>query len=254
MLKIRKSIITKPVPLIKLIPNFITLLGLVTGMSSIKFALDSRWELAVYCIIVAAIIDGIDGRIARMLNAVSPFGTELDSLCDFANFGIAPAYLIYLWSFQQYEYKVFSSAVMLLFIVCMALRLARFNVGIYQPKQDKTDYFFTGVPAPCGALLALMPVMIDFEIGTLLNINTRTHTITINIYLAIIAFLLASRLPTISTKNLSIKPEYLSLAMILVAIVIINLIIYPWYSLPLIAVIYILSIPICYFLKHRGYW
>jgi len=78
LLKIRKSIITKPVPLIKLIPNFITLLGLVTGMSSIKFALDSRWELAVYCIIVAAIIDGIDGRIARMLNAASPFGAELD--------------------------------------------------------------------------------------------------------------------------------------------------------------------------------
>ena len=90
---------------------------------------------------------------------------------------------------------------MLLFIVSMALRLARFNVGIYQPKQDKeTDYFFTGVPAPCGALLALTPVMIDFEIGTLLNINTRTHTITINIYLAIIAFLLASRLPNLNKK------------------------------------------------------
>lgn len=252
MLKIRKPIISKPVPIIKLIPNFITLLGLVTGMSSIKFALDSRWEVAVYCIIVAAIIDGIDGRVARMLNAASPFGAELDSLCDFANFGIAPAYLIYLWSFQQYEYKVFSSAVMLLFIVCMALRLARFNVGIYQPKQDKKpEHFFTGVPAPCGALLALIPVMIDFEIGTLLNINIRVHTITINIYLAIIAFLLASRLPTIATKNLSIKPEYLSLAMILFAIIIINLIIYPWYSLPLIAVIYILSIPFCYFLKRK---
>ncbi|WP_342225421.1 CDP-alcohol phosphatidyltransferase family protein [Rickettsia endosymbiont of Urophora cardui] len=252
MLKIRKTIISKPVPIIKLIPNFVTLLGLVTGVSSVKFALDSKWEIAVYCIIVAAIIDGIDGRIARMLNATSPFGAELDSLCDFANFGIAPAYLIYLWSFQQYEYKVFSSAVMLLFIVCMALRLARFNVGIYQPKQDKKpEHFFTGVPAPCGALLALVPVMIDFEIGTLLNINVRIHTITINIYLAIIAFLLASRLPTISTKNLSIQPEYLSLAMILFAVVIINLIIYPWYALPFIAVIYILSIPFCYFLKHK---
>ncbi len=252
MLKIRKTIISKPVPIIKLIPNFVTLLGLVIGMSSVKFALDSKWEIAVYCIIIAAIIDGIDGRIARMLNATSPFGAELDSLCDFANFGIAPAYLIYLWSFQQYEYKVFSSAVMLLFIVCMALRLARFNVGIYQPKQDeKPEHFFTGVPAPCGALLALVPVMVDFEIGTLLNINVRIHTITINTYLAIVALLLASRLPTISTKNLSIKPEYLSLAMILFAVVIINLIIYPWYALPLSAVIYILSIPFCYFLKHK---
>ncbi|WP_341793189.1 MULTISPECIES: CDP-diacylglycerol--serine O-phosphatidyltransferase [unclassified Rickettsia] len=251
MLKIRKAIINKPIPFIKLIPNFITLLGLITGMSSLRFALDGRWEIAVYCIIVAAILDGIDGRVARMLNATSPFGAELDSLCDFANFGIAPAYLIYLWSFQQYEYKVFSWAVMLLFIVCMALRLARFNISIFQPKQDRAEYFFTGVPAPCGALLALMPVMLDFEISTLLNINIRVHTITINIYLAIIAFLLASRLPTISTKNLNIKPEYLSLAMILFAIIIINLIIYPWYSLPLIAIIYILSIPACYFLKQK---
>ncbi|MFY9590249.1 CDP-alcohol phosphatidyltransferase family protein [Rickettsia endosymbiont of Halotydeus destructor] len=252
MLKIRKVTISKPIPFIKLIPNFITLLGLIIGVSSLRFALDGRWEIAVYCIIAAAIIDGIDGRVARMLNATSPFGAELDSLCDFANFGLAPAYLIYLWSFQQYEYKVFSWAVMLLFIVCMALRLARFNTSIFQPKPDKgAEYFFTGVPAPCGALLALMPMMLDFEISTLLNINIRIHTITINIYLAIIAFLLASRLPTISTKNLKIKPEYLSFAMILFAVIIINLIIYPWYSLPLIAIIYFFSIPICYYFKQK---
>lgn len=252
MLKIRKVIINKPIPFVKLIPNLITLLGLVTGISSLKFALDGKWEKAVYCIIIAAIIDGVDGRVARMLNATSPFGAELDSLCDFANFGIAPAYLIYLWSFQQYEYKFFSWAVMLLYIVCMALRLARFNISIFQPKQDKKlEHFFTGVPAPCGALLALVPVILDFEISTLLNVNVRIHTILINIYLAIIAFLLASRLPTISTKNLHIKPEYLSLSMILFAIIIINLIIYPWYLLPMIALIYIFSIPFCYFAKSK---
>ena len=252
MLKIRKVIIKKPVPFIKLIPNFITLLGLVVGMSSIRFALDSRWELAIYCTVIAAIIDGIDGRVARMLNASSPFGAELDSLCDFANFGVAPAYLVYLWSFQQYEYKVLSWASILLFIVCMALRLARFNTSIFQEKQEKRpEHFFTGVPAPVGALLVLIPMILDFEISTILNINVRSHTIIIDIYIVIIAFLLACRLPTFSAKNISIKPEYLSLAMILFAIIIINLIIYPWYWLPLIACIYVLSIPACYFINRK---
>ena len=246
MLRIKRVKITKPIPFIKLIPNFLTILGLVVGVSSLRFALDSRWELAIYCIIVAAVIDGIDGRVARMLNATSPFGAELDSLCDFANFGLSPALLIYLWSFQQYEYKVLSWAAMLLFIACMALRLARFNTSIIQEKQDKNSpHFFTGVPAPCGALLVVIPLILDFEISPLLGINIRSHTVLIDIYIAIIAFLLASRLPTISTKNIHIKPEYLSLSMIIFVTVIINMIIYPWYSLPIFAVFYIISIPVC---------
>jgi CDP-diacylglycerol--serine O-phosphatidyltransferase len=170
LLKIHKVKITKPIPFIKLLPNFITLLGLVVGVSAIKFGLDGRWEKAVYCTLVAAIIDGIDGRIARMLNATSPFGAELDSLCDFANFGVVPAYLVYLWSFQQYEYKVFSWGSILLFMVCMALRLARFNTAIFQEIHNKKiEYFFTGVPAPCGALLALMPMILDFEVSSVLG-------------------------------------------------------------------------------------
>lgn len=252
MLRIKRVKISKPVPFIKLIPNFLTILGLVVGVSSLRFALDSRWELAIYCIIVAAVIDGIDGRVARMLNATSPFGAELDSLCDFANFGLSPAFLIYLWSFQQYEYKVLSWASMLLFIACMALRLARFNTSIMQEKQDKNSQrFFTGVPAPCGALLVVMPMILDFEISTVLGIDIRSHTVLIDIYIAIIAFFLASRLPTISTKNIHIKPEYLSLAMIIFVTVIINMIIYPWYSLPVFAVLYIITIPICVIIAKR---
>jgi len=246
LLRIKRIRITKPIPFIKLIPNFITLLALIIGISSIRFALEGRWEFSVYCILVAAVLDGIDGRVARMLNATSPFGAELDSLCDFANFGVAPAYLIYLWSFQQYEYKVLSWASMLLFIVCMALRLARFNTSIFHENQDKkSQYFFTGVPAPLGAMLAIMPLILDFEVSAILSINIRSHTILIDIYIALIAFLLASRLPTFSSKHIHIKPEYLSLSMILSAIFIINITIYPWYSLPILAFFYILSIPIC---------
>ena len=246
MLRIKKVRITKPIPFIKLIPNFITLLALIVGVSSIRFGLESKWELAVYCILVAAILDGLDGRVARMLNATSPFGAELDSLCDFANFGIVPAYLIYLWSFQQYEYKLFSWVAMLLFVICMALRLARFNTSIFQEKIDtKSQYFFTGVPAPIGALLAIMPLILDFDVSTMLSIDIRSHTVIIDIYISVIAFLLACRLPTFSSKHIHIKPEYLSLSMIVFSAIIISIIIYPWYSLPILACIYILSIPIC---------
>ena len=244
--------IKKPIPFIKLLPNFITLLGLLVGVSAIRFGLDERWEKAIYCILVAAIIDGVDGRVARMLNATSPFGAELDSLCDFANFGVIPACLVYLWSFQQYEYKVLSWGSILLFVVCMALRLARFNTSIFQDKlSKKSENFFTGVPAPCGALLILNPMILQFEVSSMLGINIRAHTIMIDLYIVIIAFLLASRLPTFSTKNIQIKPEYLSLAMIIFAVVIINLIIYPWYLLPIISFIYIISIPACYFINKK---
>jgi CDP-diacylglycerol--serine O-phosphatidyltransferase len=254
LIKIHKVKITKPIPFIKLLPNFITLLGLVVGISAIKFGLYGIWEKAVYCTLVAAVIDGIDGRVARMLNATSPFGAELDSLCDFANFGVVPACLIYLWSFQQYEYKVLSWGSILLFIVCMALRLARFNTAIFHELHNKKlEYFFTGVPAPCGALLALMPMILDFEVSSILGINIRAHTIIIDLYIVLIAFLLASRLPTFSTKNIKIKHEYLSLAMMVFAAIIISLIIYPWYLLPFIAFIYMLSIPACCFISKRFY-
>lgn len=253
MLKIKKiNIYKKPITFTKLIPNLITLLGLIVGVSSIRFALDSRWEPSVYCILVAAILDGLDGRIARLLNATSPFGAELDSLCDFANFGISPAIIIYLWSFQQYEFKLLSWASILLFIVCMAIRLARFNISIIAPKYDKySKYFSTGVPAPSGALLALVPIILDFEISTVIDINIRSHTILIDLYIVIIALLLASMLPTFLFKNIPIKPEYVSLSMIISAIILINILIYPWYSLPFLAIIYILSIPACFIIAKK---
>lgn len=254
MLKLRRVKINNPIPFIKLLPNFITILGLVIGISAIKFGLDGRWEKAVYCVLVAAIMDGIDGRVARLLNSTSPFGAELDSLCDFANFGVIPALLIYLWSFQQYEYKVLSWGAILLFVVCMVLRLARFNTTMFQKVEyKKPEYFFTGVPAPAGALLVLVPMILDFEISSILGINMRTHTIMIDLYVVLIAFLLASKLPTLSMKNINITYEYLSLVMVIFAVIVINLIIYTWYILPLVALVYILSIPACYFINKKLY-
>ena len=245
--------ILKPVPVAKLIPNLVTLIGLVVGVSSIRFALDSKWELSIYCVLIATIIDGLDGKIARMLNATSHFGAELDSLCDFVNFGVCPAIITYLWSFQQYEYKVISWASITFFIVCMCIRLARFNTMIFNPVESKQAMLFsTGVPAPSGAMLALIPMILDFEITTYFeDFNIRSHTLLINVYIVFIAILLASRLPTISIKNLNIKPEYLSLCMIIFAIIIIITVIYPWYMLPIAAIIYLLSIIVCIYISRK---
>lgn len=248
MLKLKKTRkLLEPVPIAKLVPNILTLMGLVVGVSSVRFALDSRWELSVYCILIATIIDGLDGRIARMLNATSHFGAELDSLCDFANFGLCPAIIIYLWSFQQYEYKVISWASIMFFIVCMGIRLARFNTMSLKPAESKqAKIFSTGVPAPSGAMLALLPMILDFEINSFFEeFSVRNHTLLINIYIVFIATLLASRLPTISLKNIQVKPEYLSLSMIMFAILIIATAIYPWHILPLVGLLYLLSIVYC---------
>lgn len=250
-----KKLIKKPIPFTRLLPNVVTLVGLIIGVSSIRFALDSAWEKSIYCVLIATIIDGLDGRVARMLNATSHFGAELDSLCDFVNFGLSPALLLYLWSFQQYEYKVISWASIMLFVVCMAIRLARFNTGIVETETDskKDNRFFTGVPAPSGAILVLIPMILDFEITTTIpEFSVRNYTLCINLYIVIVALSLASRFPTISLKHIHIKPEYLSLSMIISAVIIIVAVIYPWYSLPAAAIIYILSIPFCMYYSRKS--
>lgn len=252
----KKKLLSRTIPFSKILPSMVTLVGLIIGVSSIRYALEAAWEQAVYCILIATIVDGIDGKIARMLNAVSKFGAELDSLCDFVNFGLCPALITYLWSFQQYEYKVISWASIMFFVVCMAIRLARFNIIAISEdtdlisKQDKN--FFMGVPAPAGAILALIPIILDFEITSKMeNFRVREHTLYIDLYIAIIACLLACRLPTISLKNLRVKPEYLSLLLVFSALIIILMVIYTWYILPIAALFYIISIIISVYYKNK---
>lgn len=255
MIKFRqKRLSIRPVPLIKLFPNFVTLIGLIIGVSSIRFALDSKWEMAVYCLLIATIVDGLDGRVARLLNATSHFGAELDSLCDFVNFGFCPALLIYLWSFQQYEFKLISWGCIVLYILCMSIRLARFNTAIVEPSSSiYDDRFFVGLSAPCGALLALVPMMMDFEISLWFdNFSVRNHTLLIDLYILVVALLLPSRLPTFSVKKIHIKPEYLAFSMIISSAIIVLLVVYTWYAIPIIAALYILSFPVSYYLAKKG--
>lgn len=252
--KLGSRVINRYVSVTRILPNVVTLIGLVVGVGSIRFALDEKWEFSVYCVIISSIIDGLDGKIARILNATSTFGAELDSLCDFVNFGLIPALLMYLWSFQQYEYKVISWCSIMFFIVCMGIRLARFNDSLI--KDSKNDnkikqLFSVGVPAPAGALLILIPIMLDFELAPLMHFSARNYTLIIDLYIFVIALLLASTLPTISLKNLRIKSEYLSIAMMSFSFLFITLIVYPWYFFPVLAVIYLSSIIWCMCYKKK---
>src|SRR6476646_4397936 len=182
------------VPVRVLIPNIFTLLGLCAGLTAIRMAIEHRWDLAVAMLVFAAFLDGIDGRIARLLKGSSRFGAELDSLADFVNFGVAPAILVYVWSLHQLRNLGWIVALGL--AICCALRLARFNVAIDDP--DKPAWkmnFFVGIPAPAGAGLAMAPLYLGF-LG--LVPDGRAAAALVLIWVALVAAGMVSRLPTLS--------------------------------------------------------
>ena len=151
----------KFLPITKLFPNFITLLGLCAGLTSLKFTFNEQWEFSAIFIIIAAIIDGMDGRIARILKSTSDFGAQLDSFADFLNFGSAPAFLLYFWKLN--EIKVVGWILVMIYVICISIRLARFNVSLHSEQLYWKKFFFSGVPAPVCALLALLPIIITFQ-------------------------------------------------------------------------------------------
>lgn len=186
----------RPVPIRILIPNLMTILAICIGLTAIRMGIEGRMELAVYAVVVAAFLDGLDGRLARMLKGTSRFGAELDSLCDFVNFGVVPAVLLYLWTLNDLGSVGWAGAIV--FAVAAALRLARFNVAIDAPKPDYAQDFFTGVPAPVGALLVMLPIYLG-HLGTL-NLPAVTATASL-VYCIFIALLMVSKFPTWSFKK-----------------------------------------------------
>lgn len=240
MLKLKKAKL-KSTSFIRLIPNLITLSALVVGMNSIRFALDGKWDYAATCIIISTFLDAADGRIARMLGATSPFGAELDSLSDFANFGIAPALISYLWVYQRFEFKLFAWSAILLLVICMVIRLARFNVGASLDTNSKN--FFCGIPAPMGAILFITPIILDFDIAANFGFDVRAYIFFVTCYQIMVALMVSSRIPTFSFKNMEIKPEYIWICLLGFAAFIIALIVYPWYLLPIFSALYLLAIP-----------
>ncbi len=194
----------------RMIPNILTMLGLCAGLTAMRFALESRFGAAAIAIAVAGCIDGLDGRIARLLKATSRFGAEFDSLADFLCFGVAPSFVLYLWTLQTSHGYGFMPCVM--FSVCMALRLARFNASIDAGPHPAFQYnFFTGVPAPAGAVLALFPLFLGLE-GRAIQwpwLEAAAHQPLFSaIVLIATALLLVSTLPVWSFKNFKVPSHY----------------------------------------------
>jgi CDP-diacylglycerol---serine O-phosphatidyltransferase len=230
------------VPARYLLPNLITLLALCSGITAIRLGIEGRYELAVAAVIVSIVLDAVDGRLARFLKGTSRFGAELDSLADFVNFGVTPALLIYVWSLDVLKTKGWVVALTL--AVCCALRLARFNVALDDlEKPAWKSRFFTGVPAPAGAGLALAPMYLGF-LGII--DNGQHYAPLIAPYVFLVALLMVSRIPTYSGKTMgtSVRRERVLPILGLAAAAIVCLAAFPWETLSLFALLYLAMIPV----------
>jgi CDP-diacylglycerol---serine O-phosphatidyltransferase len=237
------------IPVRKLAPNFVTLLALCAGLTSIRLAFEDRYVLALAAIVLAAILDGIDGRMARLLKGTSRFGAELDSLADLVNFGVAPALILYSWGLHELKSVGWIAAMM--FAICASLRLARFNVMADDPGRPAwARNFFVGVPAPMGAITVLLPIYIVF-LGVPRSMPLIWSTL---FYTLVIALLMVSRLPVFSGKRVGtiVPPEMVSPLIILMVLSLALLIAYPWIMLSAATFAYLVSLPFGW-LSYRGY-
>ena len=240
------------VPFRKLVPNIVTMLALCSGITSIRYSVQEDWSKAVLFIFLAALFDGLDGRLARMLKASSKFGAELDSLSDFVSFGVAPAILMFQWCL--FDLPKIGWFFCLLYAMGMAMRLARFNTML----EDKTippywSHYFTGVPAPAAAAMVMMPVLISFDFIEAEN-YLRTHLFC-GLWMCIVSYLETSRIPTISLKKTKINASMIIPLLIIVALMANFLFTQTWLTLGVLTALYTLSIPlgVLKFLKVNRY-
>ena len=221
-----------------MLPNAITAAALCSGLTGIRFAVEEQWSFAILAVILAGLLDGIDGRIARMLNAQSRFGAELDSLADSLSFGVAPALILYMWSLQDLDRFGWFAA--LAFAICCALRLARFNAQIDVDDQPhKSAGFLTGVPAPVGAALAFMPFYLWIETG----IDAFRDPLFLALWIAVIAALMISNMATLSWGAMRPRRGIRLWLIALVALGFTAIVLEPWWSLSVIGAGYLLLMP-----------
>jgi CDP-diacylglycerol---serine O-phosphatidyltransferase len=229
----------RPIPVRMLVPNVITLLAICAGLTAIRLSTEGRMELAVAAIVFAAVLDGLDGRVARMIKGQSKFGAELDSLADFVNFGVAPGLILYFWQLHELHDGGWIAA--MVFAISGGLRLARFNASMDDPNRPPfASNYFTGVPAPAGAVTALLPVYLAF-LGVF-----KSPALVTAIYTLVIAFLMVSRLPVYSGKSIRMRvpPELVLPVFVSVIFFIALLIGYPWHILSAGSILYLLSLPL----------
>ena len=221
-----------------LLPNILTLGGVCLGISSIKFSIDVNFNLAVILILLAAILDALDGRVARLIKGTSEFGKELDSLTDFVSFGIAPVLILYFWELNNYG--KLGWAIALIYSVCCVLRLARFNLTKNENDHEWKNNFFEGIPSPAGGLLILTPLIYELtEFNLNFNIKSFTPFLTI-----LIALLLVSKIPTPSLKKISISSKTTVFLLLSAGIIFIALLFYTFETLLVFGIIYLISIPL----------
>jgi CDP-diacylglycerol--serine O-phosphatidyltransferase len=228
----------RPIPVRMLVPNVITLLAICAGLTAIRLSTEGRMDIAVYAIVFAAVLDGIDGRVARMIKGQSKFGAELDSLADFVNFGVAPGLILYFWQLHELNNGGWIAA--MVFAISGGLRLARFNATMDDPNKPAfAANYFTGVPAPAGAITVLLPIYLSF-----LGLPQPPAMLTAAFTL-LIAFLMVSRLPVFSGKTVRMRvpPEMVLPVFVGVIFFIALLIGYPWYILSAGSAFYLLSLP-----------
>ena len=224
-----------------ILPNALTLIGVCIGLSSIKFALDSKFELSVIAIIFAALFDALDGRVARLIKGTSKVGKELDSLTDVISFGVAPAFIMYFWNLNNLG--KFGWLLCLIYVVCVALRLARFNINS-NVEPSWRDNFFEGVPSPAGGILVLMPLMFSLSGLNILNVN---YNIIVPTFFIITSFLLISKLPTYSLKKIII-PRTMTIFLLFGIVLFFGLLLfYTFKILALSGLVYLILIPISFF-------
>ncbi len=221
-----------------ILPNIMTLIGVCIGLTSIKFAFDNKFELAVVAVIIAGIIDGLDGRIARLLKGTSKVGKELDSLTDVISFGVAPAFIMYFWVLS--EVGRLGWLISLIYVVCVALRLARFNVSSGGDPSWR-DNFFEGIPSPAGGVLVLMPLIYSFSEIQFVNIN---YQVVVPTFFIIISILLISKIPTYSFKRIAV-PRSTSIFLLFSVILFFGLIlVYTFNTILIAGAFYLLIIPV----------
>jgi len=225
-----------------LLPNILTLGGVCLGISSIKFSIDGNFSLAVTLILFAAILDALDGRIARLIKGTSEFGKELDSLTDFVSFGIAPVLILYFWELNNYG--KLGWAIALIYSVCCVVRLARFNLTKFVENQEWKNNFFEGVPSPAGGLIILTPLIYELT-NYNLNLDIKSFTPYLTVF---IAMLLVSKVPTLSLKRISISPKGTVFLLLTAGIIFIALLFYTFETLLFFSVIYLITIPVSVFI------
>ena len=224
-----------------ILPNMLTLIGVCIGLTSIRFALDEKFEFAIIAIIFAALIDGLDGRIARLIKGTSKVGKELDSLTDVISFGVAPAFIMYFWKLNTLGR--FGWLVCLIYVICVALRLARFNVNSNQEPSWR-DNFFEGVPSPAGGILVLTPLIVSVTNFDYIPLN---YDIIVPVFFIVTSLLLISKFPSYSFKKIVIQRKTTIFLLFGIVLFFGLLLIYPFNVIAISSIIYLLMLPISFF-------